>query len=151
MEPEIDPPLVAAFGSETRVRVLAVLAWASRPMTAYRVGKTGDVPLPKAYNEIYRLEKAGLVGRRRSGWVLLDDDIRALLRRRVRILWLDDWVSERSRRATGENALLERLSRIRHPPPPRDWKPKDPQRFARSRLKDRVLREMGLRTSIHAE
>ncbi len=87
MELEIDPRLVAAFRSETRVGVLAVLAGAFGPMSAYLVGKTGGIPLPKAYEEIYRLEKAGLVGRRGSGWVLLDNDIRMLVNKPVPIRW----------------------------------------------------------------
>ncbi len=58
--------------------------------------------MPKVYREIARLANAGLVGRRGDGWMLLDDDIRGLLRRRVRISWFDDWIAgegERARRA----------------------------------------------------
>ena len=93
MKPEIDPLVVAAFGSETRVRLLAVLAGASRPLTAYRVGKTGGVPLPNAYREIGRLEKDRLVRRVGDGIVLVDRDVRDLLRKRVRIAWWEDWLS----------------------------------------------------------
>ena len=149
METNPDPKLVALFGSETRVRALAVLAGAHRPMTAYRVGKTGSVPLPKAYREIHRLEKAGLVGRRGSGWVLLDDDVRALLRKRVRILWWEDWRAERDRTAPERSALLRRLEALPAPKLPKEWKPRNPREFARDPGKDRILRRLGLRTSSH--
>jgi DNA-binding transcriptional ArsR family regulator len=151
MEHEIDARLVAAMGSETRVRVLAVLAGAFRPLTAYRIGKTGDIPLPKTYREIYRLEKAGIVARRSSGWVLLDDDLRAMLRKRIPIRWWEDWSSERSHRFAAQASLVKRLEKRGHPPPPRGWRPKDVRSFVRSPLKDRVLKEMGLRTSLHAK
>jgi len=151
VEPEVDPGLVALFGSETRVRSLAVLASAHRPLTAYRIGKVGGVPLPKAYREIARLAKAGLVERKNTGWVLCDNDVRALLRRRVRISWADDWLTERARRLPEERALFERLRRTEHTPPPRGWRPRNPERFSRSPVKDEVLREMGLRSSSHAD
>ncbi|MGA7923687.1 MAG: helix-turn-helix domain-containing protein, partial [Thermoplasmata archaeon] len=67
MESEVDLTMVALFGSETRVRVLAVLAGAYGPLTAYRVGKTGGVSMPKAYREIGRLHKAGIVARKGAG------------------------------------------------------------------------------------
>jgi sugar-specific transcriptional regulator TrmB len=151
MATRIDPRLVALFGSETRVRTLAVLAGASRPMTAYRVGKVGGVPLPKAYEEVRRLAVTGLVVRRASGWVLADPDVRALLLKRVRIAWSEDWFAERRRRAREAAAIFERLRQVPHRKPPRGWKPRNPRRFYRSPTKDRILREMGLRTSLHAD
>jgi hypothetical protein len=54
MEPDVDPKLVALFGSETRVRTLAVLAGAFRPLAAYRVAKVGGIPVQKAYEEVRR-------------------------------------------------------------------------------------------------
>jgi hypothetical protein len=102
METVVDPLLVAAFGSETRVRTLAALAGARRPMTAYRVAKVGGVPVQKAYEEFGRLCQSGLVAQREGGWVLVDNDVRLLLRKRVRVGWSEDRFSgetERERRA----------------------------------------------------
>jgi len=99
MELEVDPLIISVFGSETRVRTLATLAGAARPMTVYRVGKTGGIPLPKAYREVERLEKAGVVRRAKSGVELVDPDVRDLLRKRVRITWSEDELSQESGRA----------------------------------------------------
>lgn len=149
MEPEVDPALVALFGSETRLRTLAVLANAYRPLTAYRVGKVGDIPLPKAYDEIRRLGKAGLLRRRAGGWVLVDRDVRALLRKRVRLFWYEDWRAERERTAPARRASLRRLEKAPSPRFPRNWKPRKPESFARDPRKDQILRILGLRTSLH--
>ena len=93
----VDSALVAAFGSETRVRTLAVLANATRPLTAYRVALVGAIPVDKAYREVRRLAAARLVERRPDGWVLTDGDLRSLLRRRVRIRWDKEWDQERQK------------------------------------------------------
>ncbi|HLY76622.1 MAG TPA: hypothetical protein VKT21_01900 [Thermoplasmata archaeon] len=151
MEPAVDPKLVALFGSETRLRTLAVLAGAFRPMTAYRVAKVGEVPVQKAYEGLRRLGAAGLVVHQPDGWVLADKDVRALLAKRVRISWADDWFAERARRMSNEGPLLQRLRRMPRAKPPKGWHPRDPKRFVRSPAKDRILREMGLRTSLHAD
>jgi len=150
MKSDIDPLLVAAFGSETRVRILAVLAGASRPMTAYRVGKTGDVPLPKAYQEIARLAGKGLLVRKGSGWVLLDNDMRTLLQRRVRIAWVDDWSVGKSERA-GRVKELAAGTRTwfdgsRYKPNPAIAS-RFAKEFERPPEKDRILARMGLSTS----
>jgi hypothetical protein len=149
VRPEVDPLLVAVFGSETRVRTLAVLANAYGPMTAYRVGKVGGVPMPKVYREIDRLARRKLVARTGDGWVLLDPDVRALLRKRVRIHWAGDWLAERARRLPEERALLERLARTVHARPPARWAPRAPGRLSRTPFKDEALRELGLSTSAH--
>jgi hypothetical protein len=145
----MDPGLIALLGSETRVRVLAVLASAHAPMTAYRIGKVGGVSMPKAYREVARLAEARLIGARKDGWVLLDSDVRVLLRKRARIAWADDWMAERARRLPEEQALFDRLQRTEHARPPPGWKPRDPKRFRRSAFKDDLLRGMGLRASDH--
>ncbi|MGP8077116.1 MAG: hypothetical protein ACLQD8_04815 [Thermoplasmata archaeon] len=151
MEPDLDPRLVALFGSETRVRTLAVLASAHAPMTAYRIGKVGGVSMPKVYREVARLEMAGLIEAHQAGWVLLDRDVRALLRKRIRISWAPDWLAERTRRLPGERALFERLRKTPHARPSPGWQPRDPKRFQRSAFKDEILRNMGLRTSSHGD
>ncbi len=150
MEARTDPVLVALFGSETRVRTLAVLAGAYRPMTAYRVAKVGGVPIQKAYEEFRRLGRSGLVTQRESGWVLADADVRALLRKRVRIRWSDDLRAERAHNLPAEEALLHRLETVPHARPPPGWLPRDAGRFHRSPVKDKILRRMRRRTSAHA-
>ncbi len=150
MKPEVDPRLVAAFGSETRVRTLAVLANAFRPLTAYRVGKVGGVPLPKVYREIERLAAAGLVERKGAGWVLVDPGIGALLRTRVRLSWAEDWSAEREARRPAMAALHERLKGAARAEPPKGFVARRPEEHARSPYKDERLRKMGLPTSVHA-
>lgn len=149
MESRIDPRLVALFGSETRVRTLVVLAGAYRPMTAYRVAKVGEVPVQKAYEEMRRLVRSGLVARRDGGWILVDGDVRALLRKRVRVLWYDDWRAERERTAPARRSFLRRLETL----PPlkfqKGWKPRNPESLVRDPRKDEILRELGRRTSVH--
>jgi DNA-binding transcriptional ArsR family regulator len=146
-----DPALVTLFGSKTRVRTLAVLASAARPMTAYRIAKVGEVAIPKVYAELPKLSRAGIVGHRDDGWVLLDDDVRSLLRKRVRIAWAQDFIAESERMGPARKATLARLAKL--PPPKFDtkgWTPKHPKRLMRHRGKDRILRQMGLRRSNHA-
>lgn len=147
----IDPRLTVLFGSETRVRTLAVLAGAHRPMTPYRVGKVGSIPMAKVYREIARLGRAGLLRQEGGGWILVNDDLRRFLLRRIRVAWGKDWFQERSQRASRETIILERLRRIPHPRPPEGWKPRTPKRFDRSPIKDQILQEMGLRASLHAD
>ena len=152
MRTDIDPAVVAAFGSETRVRTLAVLANAHGPLTAYRIGLVGDVPFPKVYRELYRLEKAGVVGREGKAWTLLDSALASYLSRRVRIAWDVDMAREVAD-AEPRNARrrAEALRQAAHVPPPSGFVPRHPEEFRRSPLKDRRLREMGLPTSVHAD
>jgi hypothetical protein len=119
-------------------------------MTAYRVAKVGDVPVQKAYEVLGRLKTTGLVARQAGGWVISDADVRMLLAKRVRISWADDWFAERARRVAAEGQLLGRLRRLPRARPPRGWQPRNPKRLNRSPSKDRMLREMGLRTSVRA-
>jgi len=98
----LDKGLVALFGSETRVSVLAVLAGASRPFTGYRVAKISGVQPIKVYSELRRLRDAGFVREVPSGWELSDPQVRRLVGDRVRIVWSEDWETgetERGRRA----------------------------------------------------
>ncbi|MGI0131317.1 MAG: hypothetical protein ACREEC_14395 [Thermoplasmata archaeon] len=87
----MDRTLVAIFGSETRLRVLAVLANARHPMSGYRIAKTAGIRIPKVYPELERLRSGGAIGRRGAGWVMRDRDVGALLRKRVRIHWSGEW------------------------------------------------------------
>ena len=160
MRPMVDSALVAAFGSETRVRTLAVLANASSPLTAYRVALVGGIPVDKAYREIRRLAATRLVERLQRGWVLKDEDLRSMLRRRVRIRWDEEWDQERLTWAEETPNLLSKglasiRARLRADPGylrPRGWKPTTPARRTISEMnrpseKDAILRKAGLRSS----
>ncbi len=148
---EVAPGLVALFGSATRVRVMAPLANASRPMTAYRIATLSGVARTKINVEIRRLEEAGIVRSRtiekgRRGWELVDPDLRSLLRKRIRIVWSRDLENEipswaervrdsRSRREPIDARLLKGPVR-------------DPSDFLRPVEKDRILRRLGLPPSV---
>ncbi|MGA7860635.1 MAG: hypothetical protein WCB19_02105 [Thermoplasmata archaeon] len=104
----LDRGLVALFGSETRVSVLAVLAGASRPFTGYRVAKIAGVQPIKAYAELRRLRAAGFVRKAPSGWALSDPEVRRLVGSRVRIVWSEDWEAGEGKRAQlAENVVAE--------------------------------------------
>jgi hypothetical protein len=151
MSSPLDGRLVALLGSETRTRVLGCLANAFRPLTGYRVGRTVGVPLPKVYRELKRLRASGLVVQQGGGWVLGDEDVRHLLRKRFRVSWAADWFGEIARRAPEDRAIAARLRAL---PPPRfrtGWTPRNPVRFRRDIEKDRLLRILGRRTSQHAD
>ncbi len=150
---KVDPGLVALCGSERRLRVLAVLANASRPLTGYRVSLIGGVPVSKVYDELRKLEKGGLIGRRgSSGWVLLDPDLGSLLRKRIRIVWWKDWFDRQDRRERADRMFMDRLRAAPRPRLSKDrgWTPRNPSLYKRDPRKDEALTEMGLRPSNHA-
>lgn len=104
----VDSGLATLFGSEDRVRTLAALANATAPLTAYRVATMVGMKPPNVYRELKRLlqykevEKAR-TPENRDGWIVVDPDLRALLRRRMRIVWSGDLTrggEERERRAS---------------------------------------------------
>jgi DNA-binding transcriptional ArsR family regulator len=109
------PPQVAALlGSVNRVRTLAPLANAYRPMTAYRVAQLAGVPRTKVYEELRRLLEAGVVEERRSRrgsstWTLLDADMALYLRKKIRIAWSGDLAASAPRRAADERRAAVRL------------------------------------------
>jgi len=149
----VDRRLVALCGSERRLRVLAVLANASRPLTGYRVALIGEVPVSKVYGELRKLEKSGLVGLRgSSGWVLRDPDLGSFLRKRIRIVWWKDWFDRQERRERADRVFLGRLRAAARPRFSRDpgWAPRNPSLYRRDPRKDEALIEMGLRPSNHA-
>src|SRR5580658_7263565 len=93
---KISPALVALFGSATRVRTLAPLANSSRPMTAYRIAQMTGAQRIKVYTELRKLAVVGIVRRvqgnwGRSEWELVEPDLRNLLRKRARIVSMDEW------------------------------------------------------------
>ena len=103
----VDPGLRLSFGSEDRVRTLAALANASAPLTVYRVATIVGIKPPNVYRELKRLLQFNEVQRastpeNRDGWVVVDPDLKALMRRRLRIVWSQDLTGsarERERRA----------------------------------------------------
>jgi DNA-binding transcriptional ArsR family regulator len=151
MSSEVDARLVALFGSATRVRTLGMLANAYRPMTGYRIGQTAAVPLPKVYRELKRLRSGGLVEQTPDGWVLIDLDVRRLLRKRYRVAWASDWFEEVKRRIPDDEAILARLASLRAPRFPRHWAGRQSRRTRRDPRKDRRLARMGLGTSLHGD
>jgi hypothetical protein len=142
----VDPSLVVVFGSENRLRILAVLANAQHPLTAYRVAQIGDVRAAKAYPELRRLAEAGLVEESRSGWILRDEDVGALLRKRVRVIWDVDWFRGKPARDRADRRRDRRLKQL----PPPDWGGLGRIRYdvRRRRAKDELLVQSRLRPSV---
>jgi hypothetical protein len=155
---ELDSGVVATFGSATRVLTLAPLASATAPMTAYRIATVSRLQRIKVYAELRRLALSGVtrevkLGKNRSGWELVDPDIRQLLQRRVRITWYGDWqrgTAERAKRADAMIAEAGRWDPSRYGPPNRSAV-SNPEEFVRPPEKDRVLARMGLKTSSRAK
>jgi len=151
---DMDPGLPALFGGDTRASILAVLAGASTPFTGYRVAKVAQVQPIKAYAELRRLRDGGFVsetsnGNGKTSWVLADPDLRSLLTRRIRVAWWNDWEPGAERRALRAKAALARvgrfnLSKFKANPSIIS----NPEEYTRPAEKDRVLKRMGLRTSM---
>ncbi|MGI0128863.1 MAG: hypothetical protein ACREEC_01685, partial [Thermoplasmata archaeon] len=136
---------------------LAALANADAPLTAYRIASITGMKPPNVYRELKRLlpfnevEKAPAPGGK-EGWRLVDADVKALLRRRLRVVWSEDLLRgarERGRRAA---ISIRRSSLV----------PLDLSAFAsgrppsaaavRRRLdKDRVLEKAGAPTSVRTK
>ena len=160
MTERTDPALVAFCGSETRVRTLGVLANAEFPMTGYRVAKVAGVPESKVYPELRKGIRVGIVRKERSGYRLIDSDLRGLLRKRVRLFWDVDWDRAREGWGAETSRILEQgMSAIRRRLQgdvsylrPKGWKPPAAARrwnreLRRPRGKDARLRRRGQRTS----
>ena len=80
----------AVFGGATRAKILGYLAGAATPRTGYRVAKELQIGVSKVYPELKKLNHAGVLavgsdlnGRQR--YLLVDEDLRRFLLRRVRI------------------------------------------------------------------
>jgi len=146
----LDPGVAALFGSESRALILAPLANAFDPMTAYRIAAVAQLQRTKVYSELRRLEKAGIV--RSSSvadgptvWTLTDPDLRAFLRRRVRFWSWADWQRRRSRTSgprRPRNDWAEKFDSSKYRPNPSAVP--NPREFRRPREKDRILAELGL-------
>ncbi len=149
----MDPGLAALFGSKDRVRILAALANAAAPLTAYRVATMAGMQPPNVYRELKRLVEVKEVGRAitpegRDGWVVADPDLRALLRRRLRIAWIKDLsrgAQEREQRATTaiQASAKEPLDLSKF----KVGRPLAAAEVRRRREKDAILEKAGARTS----
>ena len=158
MSLKVNPWLAALFGSETRVRTLAPLANAPEPLTAYRIAQVSDVNRIKVYEELRNLAAAGIVrervtGPKRSVWELPDSDVRRILRKRARVVWVGDLEREATdlaRRARAFRALYAKnpinLSRFKAQPS----RVSHPEEYRRPPEKDRILASLGLKTSSRA-
>jgi hypothetical protein len=103
MSNRVDPGLAEFAGSETRVLTLGVLANATRPLTGYRIAKIAGRPEIKVYEELRRATGVGTVEKTTDGFRLVDPDLRALLRKRIRLFWSEDWYADEfSRSARAE-------------------------------------------------
>jgi hypothetical protein len=130
MTSRIDPGLAEFTGSETRVLTLGVLANATRPLTGYRVAKIAGRPEIKVYEELRRAIGAGTVEKTVDGFRLVDPDLRALLRKRVRLYWSEDWYSGEVERAARADAA-KRLDSSWFDPSRYVADPKIARRFAK--------------------
>ncbi|MGA7922836.1 MAG: hypothetical protein WCA77_02535 [Thermoplasmata archaeon] len=157
MDAYIDSSLAALFGSRTRLLTMAVLANADEALTGYRIALIAGLPRVKVYPELRKGLATKLLAKERAGYRMIDPDIRALLRRRIRIRWSDEW--DRARKnwnAETPNRLVELLKSIPESPDylrPKGWKPSPAARRAiremeRPVSKNKLLRRRGLRTSL---
>jgi hypothetical protein len=160
MSEQTDPALVAFCGSEARARTLGALANAVAPLTGYRVAKVSGIPEPKVYPELRRAVRAGIVRKEENGYRLIDEDLRSLLQKRVRIYWDADWDRARAGWSRETPRLLRQgmvaiRQRIRKDPfylRPKGWSAPPSAReldreLVRPREKDILIRRRGLRTS----
>jgi len=154
---ELDPQLVALFGSVTRVSVLATLAGASTPFSGYRIAKVADVQPIKAYAELRRLRDAGIVRetpgeKGRSLWELPKGEVRSFISSRARVYWSGDWFENvRVKITPADWRFARRVAKAAAKRP----RPKSIPPAARAILsemvrppeKDEILERLGLPTS----
>jgi hypothetical protein len=156
MKYDLSPELVSLFGSRTRLLAMAVLSNAGRPFTGHRVALVPNLPREKVYPELRKAAATGLVTKTAQGFRMADPDVRALLSKRVRLSWEDDW--DNARAGLGERTTEELAGILASLPSDpgflrsNGWKPTRSARdtikeMTRPPEKDRLLRERGLRTS----
>jgi hypothetical protein len=147
---EIDPRMIALFGSATRVRTLAVLSGEAEPLTGYRIARASQLAPTKVYGELRRLQNAGIVGERltatgQRGWEVVDTGIRDFVRSRVRVSFADTWFRDATARVREARDRLRSISA----PDVTQFKARPsevPNRaeFERPRSKDATLKRLGL-------
>ncbi len=144
----LDRSVTLLFGSETRARVLALLANAREPKTAYAISRAIEVRPPKVYKELAKLASVGIVGTRidesgRRRYFLADEDLRTLLLRRVRLAATDDWFSPA--RLKEVRTAMERTKRLKVDLPAMKANPSavpNWEEFQRAPEKDRALKRL---------
>ncbi len=160
MKTDVDSSLLSLFGSQTRLLTMAVLANSDEALTGYRVAMVAGLPREKVYPELRKGISTGLLTTGSDGYRMVDPDVRALLRRRVRIRWDEAW--DRARKGWDEETrgkLTTLLASIPTDPSylrPKGWKPSPSARKAiqemdRPPSKDALLSRLGLRTSARSD
>jgi len=160
MATDLDPTLLAMFGSRGRLLTVAVLANADEPLTGYRIAQIADLPRQIVYPEIRRGLVSKAIEEVDGKYRLADPDLRGLLRKRVPIVGSREWDAARKGWAEETPALLAadladirgKLRKNRYYLRPKGWKPSAAnlvvmRELARSPEKDASLRRAGLRTS----
>lgn len=143
---QIPSEVRTVFGSQTRAKVLGYLAGSTTPRTGYAIAKSLGVSVSKVYDELKRLEAAGILGQSldskgRRRFLLRDPDLRSFLVKRVRISSTEDWFSpERiaERRETFERAK-ETQPNLPRPPSGAKRDTRLAREFQRPPEKDRAL------------
>lgn len=148
MKFDVDPAVAQLFGSETRAKVLGVLANSVEPKTGYEISKTLGIGPPKVYDVLRRLGTSGFLKAvpersRIKRYILADEDLKRLLLKRVRIVVEKDWFSpdmvrDRERAFELAKKLVVRVPKAKGVPksiPNR-------QEFVRSPAKNRALARM---------
>lgn len=141
----INPAVQQLFGSETRAKVLGILADSPEPKTGYELSKVLEISPPKVYNVLKTLERAGFLGVVVSGsgfkrYFLADDDLKQFLLKKVRIVLQEEWFSPE--RVRDRERVLGLAKRLTVNLPKSKGIPKsipNPQEFVRPPEKDRAL------------
>jgi biotin operon repressor len=89
---------VNVFGSQARAKVLGYLANSDTPQTGYAISKSVEISFSKVFEELKRLESAGILvktldSRGRSQFALRDPELRSSLSKRIRIISAEEWFS----------------------------------------------------------
>ncbi len=147
-------PVIRLFGGEVRAKVLGVLAESREPKTGYEVSKILDTYPSKVYDVLRDLEGTPFVevldSPRGKRYLLVDEDLRRVMLRTVRIAAEVDWFADRARRIQESSELLERLPPMELPESAGEPGPRARallREFVRPREKDQILEKMGLRTA----
>jgi hypothetical protein len=151
MPASTDAAMEAFCGSRTRLLTLGVLASAEAPLTGYRVASVAGLPREKVYPELRKAMAAGLVIKDEGGYLLVDLEIRQLLRSRIRVVWDRYWdrpAGPSSEAIGAELWEIRKLTRkIRLYNPNNRIPPGALRELERDPHKDRALRRLGLRPS----
>lgn len=148
---ESDEALEAFCGSRARLLTLGVLASAEAPLSGYRVAEVAGLPRAKVYPELSKAVVVGVVERGELGYSLVDPELRALLRARIRVTWdlyLDQPDPSSSEAVRRELARIRRTRKRVSVFDPRNRIPAGAIReLTRDPEKNRALRRIGLKPS----